>query len=429
MKTFLNNIAYILIIFSVFGCSKDDKPNDDTVVPPEEVVLSPSIEVYNKALLENDYVLAVETSSKKSYLLNKTGQIVHEWNFDKIIGHDLELLPNGKLLGIFETPEPDISIGGYGGIIRIINKDGSINWGFNYSSSNHIAHHDVEMLSNGNILLLAWERITVAQAQHAGVNTDVDIFPETLIEVDPKTNKIVWEWHSFDHIVQDANPDISTYGVINENPQLININYHPSEDGDIMHGNGVTYDAVRDVIYLSVNGFSEVWVIDHSTTTQEAKTNTGGKYNKGGNLIYRFGNPEAYNNPKGKRLFFKNHCPNLLKDNVPGVGNFMIYNNGVRLKQSVVYEFEMPEPFSLAPNVDNEPQIVWSFTDPGLFYANLCGASRLKNGNTLICDADYGFWEVTSKGEVVWKYRRGDVIFWRCYAYGVNSPEIVNLGL
>ncbi|MCF6331868.1 MAG: hypothetical protein L3J11_01175 [Draconibacterium sp.] len=156
MKTFQEKSVYIFVLFIVLSCGKNEVIIPDEVIsPPEEITLSPSIEVYNKALLENNFVLAVEGRSQKSYLLNKTGQIVHEWNFEYVLGMDLELLPNGKLLGMFATTEPDFSIGGFGGIIRIFSTDGSINWEFNYASTNHLAHHDVEMLSNGNILFLA----------------------------------------------------------------------------------------------------------------------------------------------------------------------------------------------------------------------------------------------------------------------------------
>ena len=39
-----------------------------------------------------------------------------------------------------------------------------------------------------------------------------------------------------------------------------------------MHANGLFYDELRNVIYLSVNFFSEVWVIPHSYSTDENKT-------------------------------------------------------------------------------------------------------------------------------------------------------------
>ena len=32
------------------------------------------------------------------------------------------------------------------------------------------------------------------------------------------------EWHLWDHLVQDVNPNLSNYGVISEHPELLNIN-------------------------------------------------------------------------------------------------------------------------------------------------------------------------------------------------------------
>lgn len=197
-----------------------------------------------------------------------------------------------------------------------------------------------------------------------------------------------------------------------------------------MHGNGIDHDVENDVIYISVNGYSEVWVIDHSTTSEQAKTNAGGRYNKGGDLLYRFGNPEAYKSSYGERLFFKNHFPNCLENNEPGAGNLLIFNNGNDIKQSAVYELKMPAEFNLKTNISNEPEVVWSFTDTTLYNSNISGAVRLKNGNTLICEGGYGFWEVTEEGEVAWKYNGAvDVSFWRCYGYNLDSPAIVKLDL
>jgi len=71
-----------------------------------------------------------------------------------------------------------------------------------------MARHDVEMLPNGNVLFMVWERIDAIKAQQAGVNTAVDIFPEVLVEVNPNTNQVVWEWHSFNHMVQDIDDSL-----------------------------------------------------------------------------------------------------------------------------------------------------------------------------------------------------------------------------
>lgn len=426
MKYIFNKLLSILIIFFLLACSNDDIKE----LPPVEIILSSNVEVYNENLVENSYVLAVKNGGTESFLLDKTGEKIYQWDFDTPLGNDLELLPNGKLLGMFKVADSDIPFGGFGGIVKILNIDGSTDWEFNYASPNYIAHHDVEMLPNGNVLFLVWDRVEAALAQEAGINTEVDIFPEVLLEVNPTTDEIVWEWHSFDHMIQDENQTIPTYGVINENPQLIDFNFHLASSGDIMHANGIDYDSLHDVIYISINGYSEVWVIDHSTTSIEAKTNTGGNYNKGGNLLYRFGNPEAYNNTAGERLFYNNHFPNILENGVPGDGNILIFVNGNNVQQSSVYELKMPTNFNLIPNVNNEPEIIWSFTDSELYFGLISGAVRLNNGNTLICEGDYGFWEITPSKEIAWKYNgEEDKPFWRCYSYEVDAPGIKSLGL
>ncbi|MGE5942993.1 MAG: aryl-sulfate sulfotransferase [Flavobacteriales bacterium] len=419
-------ICILSCFLVILSCSSND--NQAELPIEEEVVLSEEVEVYKADKLENSLALVVLNGGKSSYLVDKKGEILKVWDFDIALGNDLELLPNGKLLGIFKATNLSFSFGGFGGIIRIINVDGSIDWEFNYHSENYLAHHDVEMLPNGNVLIIAWERILALDAQNMGIDVNHDIFTESLIEVNPNNDQIVWEWHTKDHIVQDIDNTLPNYGIVKDNPQLINHNYVKNDNGNLMHINGIDYDPVKDVIYMSVNFYSEVWVIDHSTTTLESSIHEGGTYNKGGDLIYRFGNPEAYDNTIGKRLFYNNHFPNFLESNEIGAGNVLVFNNNYDAGQSTVHEFKMPVNFELNSDADNEPLEVWNFTDTNLFNERISGAVRLKNGNTLICEGDYGLWEVTPEKEVVWKY---DPIgnFWRAYSYSLTDSEIVNLNL
>ena len=263
--------------------------------------------------------------------------------------------------------------------------------------------------------MMIWERINNETAVNNGVDFETDIFTEKIIEVNPSSNEIVWEWRSWDHIIQDKFESLSNYGDVNLNPGKININYTIDNppggsffiNGDIMHANGIDYDSENDIIYLSVNYYDEIWVIDHSTTLTESQGSNGGNYNKGGDLIYRFGNPNTYNS-LGNKIFDKNHFPNLLEDNVEGDGNVLVYVNGNSTEQSIIYELEMPNNFNLLSNNNNEPNIVWSYSNVDLFSGKLCGAIRLSNGNTLITESDYGLWEVTPQGNIVWKYRKDE---------------------
>ena len=96
---------------------------------------------------------------------------------------------------------------------------------------------------------------------------EVDIYPERIVEINPKTNQIVWRWDSMDHIIQNVDAKIPNFGDISKRPERININQMQSQSGMIMHGNGLVYDVKNDLIYMSVYNFSEVWVIDHSTSS------------------------------------------------------------------------------------------------------------------------------------------------------------------
>lgn len=398
----------------------DEEPNDEGPIEGE----LGNVEFFKSDLVEDDYILVNDAANNRVYLMDKNASLIHEWPLGSGLGNDVFLLPNGQLLALLEADDPKIKFGGFGGKLQLLDKDGNVNWNWEYSSDNHNLHHDVEMLPNGNLIVMVWEKKTTEEAQDSGYNMANDVFPEAIIEVNPNTNEIVWEWYAWDHLVQDFDGTKENFGSIDENPQLINLNYVNKDNGDIMHANGIAYDPLNDLIYLSVNFFHEVWVIDHSTTSEEAASHAGGNLNKGGDLVYRFGNPMAYNNSVGERLFHNNHFPNLLKG--VATGNLLIYTNGGELEQSTVYELRLPSVMDLQPNEDNEPEIVWSFTDPDLFAPKVSGAVRLPNGNTLITEGDFGLWEVTNIGKIVWKFS-GQGFFWRAYHYDKNASEILSL--
>ena len=80
--------------------------------------------------------------------------------------------------------------------------------------------------------------------------------------------------------------------MVSEQPELIDLNFD-NQDGhpDWLHSNSIDYNEELDQILLSVPHFDEVWIIDHSTSTEEAKGHIGGNSAKGGDLIFRWGKP------------------------------------------------------------------------------------------------------------------------------------------
>lgn len=384
-----------------------------------------SVTYLNENLVDDNYILVNDAKNNFVYLMNKDARVLHQWNLKGgNLGNDCYLLEDGNLLAMVESDDPKILLGGYGGKVQLLDYDGNEQWSFVHSTDDYLLHHDAELLPNGNILVMTWEKHSAEEAVASGYQMEVDLFPDGLIEINPNTDEIVWEWKVWDHLIQEFNETKSNYGSIADNPQLININYNQREDGDISHANGISYDEENDIIFLSANFYSEIWVIDHSTTKEEAASHSGGNFNKGGDLIYRFGNPSAYQNTNGIRLFNNNHYPNLLQG--ADKGKMLVFSNGDDLGQSTVYELQLPTNYVLDNTKDNEPEVVWSFTDPELYSPKVSGAEKLPNGNILITEGDFGIWEVTQEKEVVWKFN-ADGFYWRAYHFDKNDPVILSL--
>ncbi len=441
-------IGLLVLAVLVYSCSNDEptpKENDnnvaidsipkvpkDTVVPDLGFVPIGKVQQLNPDKIDDNFILVNDAGANRAYIMDKNAQLLHEWEFTNNIGNDVFVLPNGNLLASLESDDPKVKLGGQGGRLQIIHPDNTVSWDFIYSTPEAETHHDAELLPNGNVLAMVWGKRSKEEAVDNGYMMDEDIFVESIIEVDTTTNEIVWQWDSMDDIIQDHDASLPNFGTISEHPERIDLNYIPKSEtpieikGDIMHANGITYDEYNDVILLSVLYYSEVWVIDHSTTSQEAEGSSGGSFGKGGDLIYRFGNPEAYENTFGNRIFQFNHYPNLLKGE--DQGKLLIFSNGKGIGQSTVFELELPVVYSLGANKNNEPKVVWYFTDPDLYSPKVSGAVKLPNGNILITEGDFGFWEVTREKEVVWKFNAPG-FFWRGYSYDKDSPEIKKLGL
>ncbi|MCX6309603.1 MAG: aryl-sulfate sulfotransferase, partial [Bacteroidia bacterium] len=295
----------------------------------------------------------------------------------------------------------------------------------------YMQHHDIHILPNGNSLMLVIEKKTYAECIAAGFNPakfQPDIASKGLMVPDyvaeikptyPKGGTVVWEWHTWDHLVQDFDATKLNYGVPAQHPELVDC------DGDTRilpafwnHMNSIDYHAGFDQIALSVRGNSEVWIIDHSTTTAEAKEHSGGKRGKGGDLLYRWGNPICYGaGVKADQRFFEQHDVEWVKPGYPGEGNMTCFDNGLGRGGSTIYS--TVDEFKPAVDVNGNYAVTvgskflpatysWFYqgtADQPMYSENISGAERLPNGNTIVCSGTIGeFREVTTTGDVVWKY-------------------------
>jgi len=362
-------------------------------------------------------VISNPVYSRTASLIDTNGQVVNRWNCSTTPAYSVYLMPDSTIWRPDVYPGATMRGGVYGGWIRQYNWDGDIIRSFVWSDSNHQQHHDIHPMPNGNVLVLAWDRKTRAQAQAMGrVNVTGDMWSEEIVEYDPVADSVVWYWRAWDHVIQDVDSSKPNYGVVRDHPELIDINLGTLfMYGDWIHANVVDYNEERDEIVFSSHFLNEIYVIDHSTTTEEAAGHTGGRHGKGGDFIYRWGNPQNYRRgTSADQRFFVVHGANWIRPGLVGEGNIMVFNNGDRPgtanDYSSVWEITPPldsnDRYYIHPDSAYGPEEPsWTYENRGVFYSgHMSGAYRLPNGNTFITEAVSGrLFEVTCNGQVVWQ--------------------------
>lgn len=284
------------------------------------------------------YNLFSPIGSTATYLMDNDGAMVHSWSSTYRPGQSVYLMEDGTLMRTANTQDATPNVGGVGGAIEQFSWNGDRLWSFEYRGADYRAHHDVEVLPNGNVLMIAWQVKTEAEAIAAGRDPSLlaegELWPDHVIEVEPtgaEGGRIVWEWHVWDHLIQEYDATKDNYGVVADHPELIDLNFSQNGVADWIHINAIDYNADLDQILLSVHSFSEIWVIDHSTTTEEASGHSGGTSGKGGDLLYRWGNPLAYGaGTSADRRLYRQHDAEWIETGLQGESNILIFNNGQR---------------------------------------------------------------------------------------------------
>jgi hypothetical protein len=361
----------------------------------------------------NGQILFAPFYTTKTYLIDRNGTVNHTWQSAYEPDAEAYWLGNGTIL------RPIIS--GGGGVQKIL-WDSTVAWEYHYNVAGCTCHHDIKYLPNGNVLLIVWETKTKNQAIQAGRNPNTiqgnTFTPDKIIEVEPtgpSSGEVVWEWYVWDHLIQDYDASKDNYGVVEDHPELVDINFGEAFVGDWLHTNAIDYNETFDQILIDIHNFDEVWVIDHSTTTEEAAGHTGGHYGHGGDLLYRWGNPEAYGRGTNndQKLFFQ-HGATWIPSGYPGAGHILIFDNGNNRPggaSSTVDEFAPPIDangnYYLAPGEAYGPDdYTWRWVPSPPFYSVVFGSAlRLKDGNTLVCGGANGkFYEVTPDNTVIWQW-------------------------
>ena len=364
------------------------------------------------------YTLFAPINSTDTYLIDNCGEKVHSWPSSYRPGLSCYLLEDGTLLRTGR-----IQMMGVGsGIVEIIDWNGNVIWDYSAFSTYGKQHHDIELLPNGNILLIVNDVRSQSDLEAVGSSTNnATIISEQIIEIQPNLNTgettVVWEWKAWDHLIQDVDMKKPNFGTIAEHPERIDINFLNHTNPDWLHFNSVDYHEGFDQIILSSRRFNEFWIIDHSTTINEAAGTSGGNYGKGGDLLYRWGNPRSYDQGtlNDRKLFLQHHT-HWIPESLVDEGKIILFNNqaGTPLGQeySTINIVNTPVDangfYSYNGGAYEPDDFEWTYqaANPTDFYSDfISGVQRLENGNTLICEGAGGrFFEIDENQNIVWEY-------------------------
>ena len=377
-----------------------------------------------KAGVSDGYTLFSPVHSTQTYLIDNCGRVINEWTSEYPPGSSVYLGEDGNLVRTLKNSNPAyLNPKGPGGGVEIFSWNGDLIWTFFYNTGDDLQHHDIALIPNGNILLLAWDlknfEESVASGRDPESLPDNEIWSEQVIEVNPNLpagEQIVWRWNLWDHLVQDFDDSKENFGSVQDQPGLVDINYFgDGQDADWIHANSMDYNSELDQIMIGSRDFNEFWIIDHSTTTEEASTHSGGDYGRGGDLLYRWGNPATYK--KGDildRKLFGQHDVHWISEGLEDEGKVMIFNNGFgRVTEYSSVDILEPQiedgEYMLVDGVFQPTELDWQYQSGKAtnFYSFfMSGAQRLQTGGTLICSTAEGkIFEIDSKNEIVWTYR------------------------
>jgi len=381
----------------------------------------------------NGYTLFSPSADSSTYLIDNCGQLVNQWKGGSRPGQTAILREDGLLLRceFLSAAENSQWGGGAGGKLVLYDWEGEVQWEFPYGTDTYFQHHEAVAMPNGNVLIMAWDSRTEDDALANGRRPDFlsnELWSEKVVELRPIGNnqaEVVWEWFLWDHLVQDFDDSKLNFGNVAEHPELIDLNYvdvlggaggGPTAAVDWIHLNAIDYNEELDQIVLSSRNFNEVWVIDHSTTTEEAAGSSGGSAGKGGDILYRWGNPLTYDRGSEEdQVFFSQHNARWIKNLQTGAHRISVFNNGLGREPIDYSSIDIISPpldgstYSIDDTDAFLPQntnVFYGNTDTQfIFSVRISSAQQLPNGNFLIDIGLIGrFIEVNPQGNVVWSY-------------------------
>jgi len=276
-------------------------------------------------------------------------------------------------------------------------------WGAKAPGGTVKQSHDVARLSNGNTLVLS------RLPHRVPAISDDPIMDQAFYEV-TQDGDIAWQWLSSDHIDE--------FGLSPEQRMLLL--------SDTMRPRRTGLLALNNMSPLGPNKWfdsgDQRFNPDNIMTCSRDGNFVAIIAKSTGKVVWQMGPhyPGAYDFSKKSFIgdvprpvdsISGQHDAHLIPKGLPGEGNILIFDNQGTGGFPPVYL----ELFQGSRVVEVDPltkEIVWQYdglASGSQFWTfmsyHMSNARRLPNGNTLICEGDFGrLFQVTSDGEIVWEY-------------------------
>ena len=303
-------------------------------------------------------LFAPMTRERTVYLIDLEARIEHTWGLPYSPGLYGYLTDRGTLFYNGRTTEATSALvrdGPWkGGAAGEMDWSGRVLWEVRHPDH----HHDGRLLRNGNVILLCTTPIPAELAARVrgglpGTEHEGEMYGDYLVEM-RTDGTVVWEWRSWEHL----------------DPEADRITYAGERRHGWTHANTVA-EMPDGNLLVSFRNISTVTVVERAS----------------GRIVWKLGTP----------TIAQQHAPVPL-DN----GNLLIFDNGT-------HRPDRSWPFSRVIEVEPATQeIVWSYqARPAFdfFSPYISNAERLANGNTLVCEGNFGrLFEVTPDGELVWEF-------------------------
>lgn len=376
------------------------------------------------------YVLYNNSNQSTARLLNTQGVFAHTWSCPTPYSYSMALKPDGHIVRTAVHTGNSFFTPAISGKVQELDPQGQVVWEFIYSTANYVTHHDMCLMPNGNVLLLAYVKRTLAELQAMGYTGNTARYPGRIIEIEPTGNtaQVVWQWDIEDRFIQYVDPNKPNYLPIADHPERLNINVAASGSGiDWFHENGIDYNPELDQIAFSARHLNEIFIIDHSTTTAEAAGHSGGNGGRGGDFLFRWGKPANYGVAGTQRIPNAVHDVRWIKPGRPGAGQLMFVNNNIGGNTTAI---DVIDPERVGANYPWTPGTVWgpdmhAWRHTCLTYASgQSAADRLPDGNTFVALSGGFMYEINSSGQLVWQYAASPQ---KAFRYTCDDPGIIAL--